>query len=255
KITSVNNELDNKISKGNVRVSDIDINQGKITQNYISDTLLSQIAGDSAVNAVPLDGSITNEKLATGAVGNRTLADNSVWARNILDNNITESKIVDGAITGTKIRNGSITSLKIGAKEIGNRTIGDQAVWAHNILDDTITNKQLNSRVYGYHLQGITNLNEVVTPGIYTEGVSQNALESLSFPPGKNAGVLDVRDMGDGIITQVYTATSAGELWTRRRYLGKWSEWKQAGHKNQVPLLNDDNLNDYDVSGNFKQVY
>ena len=255
KLTAVNNELDNKISKGNVRVSDIDINQGKITQNYISDSLLSQIAGDSAVNAVPLDGSITNEKLATGAVGNRTLADDSVWARNILDGNISENKILNGAVTTPKIRNGAITSEKIGSKEIGNRPIGDQAVWANNILDNTITNKQLNTRVYGHKLQGLTNLNDVVTPGIYTEGVSQNALESLAYPPGKNAGVLDVRDMGDGIITQVYTATSAGEIWSRRRYLGDWSKWKQVGHKNQVPLLNDDNLDDYDVSGNFKQVY
>src|SRR5699024_3218526 len=67
KLTAVNNEMDNKISKGNVRVSDIDINQGKITQNYISEKLLSQIAGDSAVNAVPADLSITMDKIANGA--------------------------------------------------------------------------------------------------------------------------------------------------------------------------------------------
>src|SRR5699024_4924876 len=219
KITAVNNELDNKISKGKVRVSDIDINQGKITQNYISDKLLSQIAGDSAVNAVPAPLSITSDKLANGAVGNRQLADESVWARNILGKTITDDHLADASVGTSQVKDFSIISQKIGTKEIGNRPIGDQAVWAHNILDVTITNKQLNSRVYGYNLQGITNLNEVVTPGIYTEGVSQNALESLSFPPGKNAGVLDVRDMGDGIITQVYTATSAGELWTRRRYL------------------------------------
>src|SRR5699024_1166003 len=98
KLTSVNNELDNKISKGKVRVSDIDINQGKITQNYISDTLLSQIAGDSAVNAVPGALSITMDKIANGAIGNRTIADDAVWGRNILDKTITEDHLKNGAV-------------------------------------------------------------------------------------------------------------------------------------------------------------
>src|SRR5699024_3784330 len=51
------------------------------------------------------------------------------------------------------------------------------------------------------------------------------------------------------------TMVQAGEIWTRRRYLGNWSDWVQVGNKNQVPLLKDDDLNSHTVSGNFKQIF
>src|SRR5699024_10536055 len=220
KLTSVNNELDNKISKGNVRVSDIDINQGKITQKYISDTLLSQIAGDSAVNAVPGDLSITTNKLADNSVTSRKINDDAVWSKHILDGHITENKLALQSVTTTKIGNNAITGNKIADGAIGNRKLGDESVWGRNILDGSITNKKLESRVYGKNLDGITNLNELEIPGIYTERVPQNASEQFNFPPGNNGGILEVRDMGLNVITQTYTMVQAGEIWTRRRYLG-----------------------------------
>lgn len=255
KITAVNNELDNKISKGKVRVSDIDINQGKITQKYISDTLLSQIAGDTPVNAVPSDLSITSAKLADNSVTNRKIGDDQVWSRNILDGNITENKLALQSVTTTKIGNNAVTSNKIDSGAVGNRILADDSVWGRNILNGSITNEKLDNRVYGKNLDGITNLNELEIPGIYTERVPQNASEQFNFPPGNNGGILEVRDMGLNVITQTYTMVQAGEIWTRRRYLGNWSDWKQVGHKNQVPLLNDDDLNSYIVSGNYKQIF
>lgn len=42
-----------------ISVSQININNGKITQNYLSDELLQQMAGNTPINAVPSVGSIT----------------------------------------------------------------------------------------------------------------------------------------------------------------------------------------------------
>ena len=61
-------QLVQKVDKGNVSVSDINKNLGKLDQTYMSDELLAQIAGDAAVNAVPADGSLTTEKYANESV-------------------------------------------------------------------------------------------------------------------------------------------------------------------------------------------
>lgn len=55
--------LNGLIKKGEVSVRDIDKNKGKLDQTYLSDDLLQQIAGNTPINAVPADDSITNEKI------------------------------------------------------------------------------------------------------------------------------------------------------------------------------------------------
>lgn len=53
-----------KIAKGQVAVSDINKNLGKLDQTFLSDNLLQQIAGTAPINAVPSKYSITRDKLA-----------------------------------------------------------------------------------------------------------------------------------------------------------------------------------------------
>jgi hypothetical protein len=62
--TIVLDQLAEKLSKGDVAVSDIDKNKGKFDQTYMTDGFLQQIAGTAPINAVPADYSITTKKLA-----------------------------------------------------------------------------------------------------------------------------------------------------------------------------------------------
>lgn len=65
-VTELNNK---KLDKnGSISVSQIDKNKGKLDQTYLSDELLQQMAGNTPINAIPADKSITNNKLADKAV-------------------------------------------------------------------------------------------------------------------------------------------------------------------------------------------
>ena len=54
----------NKISKGEVTIYDIDKNAGKFDESYLSEGLISQIAGTTPISPIPADYSITKNKLA-----------------------------------------------------------------------------------------------------------------------------------------------------------------------------------------------
>src|SRR5699024_7417364 len=54
----------NKISKGEVTIYDIDKNAGKFDESYLSEELLSQIAGTTPIAPLPADYSVTKDKLA-----------------------------------------------------------------------------------------------------------------------------------------------------------------------------------------------
>lgn len=62
------------ISKGNVTFDDIDINKGKLLPKHASEELLSMMTGNTPVNAVPADGTITTIKLADGAANRSKLS-------------------------------------------------------------------------------------------------------------------------------------------------------------------------------------
>lgn len=55
--------LNGLIKKGDLSVSDINKNLGKLDQTYMTDEFLEQIAGNAEINATPADGSITLVKL------------------------------------------------------------------------------------------------------------------------------------------------------------------------------------------------
>ena len=61
--------LNGLIRKGEVSVSDIDKNKGKLDQTYLSEELLRQMAGNTPINAIPADGSVTPIKISTDSNG------------------------------------------------------------------------------------------------------------------------------------------------------------------------------------------
>ena len=94
--------LNGLIKKGEVSVSDIDKNKGKFDQTYLSEELLQQIAGNTPINAVPADGSITTGKLANNSVKREKLSDRFLFNGRIPVDNPIENVVNDGTyiVTG-----------------------------------------------------------------------------------------------------------------------------------------------------------
>src|SRR5699024_2109140 len=61
-------QLAQKADKGNVSVNDINKNLGKLDQTFMSEEFLQQMAGNTPINAVPADGTITTQKIAEKAI-------------------------------------------------------------------------------------------------------------------------------------------------------------------------------------------
>lgn len=189
----------------------------------------------------------------TGVVTRKMMADNSVGNAQLLNNAVTTEKIFPRAVGNAEISDFAINTNKIANDSVGNRALVEKGVWRENIADGAINNDKLDSIVYGRNLEGLTSANTVLMPGIYTINAGQNATESLAFPPGNQFGVLEVRDAGLNIITQTYTMPSVGQVWTRRRYLGNWSEWLKVGATPSTPSITTENLNELTTSGQLKQ--
>ena len=72
---AVSAQLAQKVEKGNVTVSDINKNLGKLDQTYMTDDFIAQFVDNTqSINALPADNSITAKKLANKAVINTKLA-------------------------------------------------------------------------------------------------------------------------------------------------------------------------------------
>ncbi|WP_172369561.1 M14 family metallopeptidase [Sporosarcina jiandibaonis] len=65
---NLQNQLAEKMKKGEVTVSDINKNKGKFDQTYMTDEFLQQMAGNTPINAVPADNSLTTKKYADKSV-------------------------------------------------------------------------------------------------------------------------------------------------------------------------------------------
>lgn len=61
-------QLADKATKGEIAVYDIDKNKGKFDQTYMSDELLQQMAGNTPVNAIPENNSLTTGKFVNKSV-------------------------------------------------------------------------------------------------------------------------------------------------------------------------------------------
>lgn len=72
------NEVAKKMNVGDkIKVAQIDKNQGKFDQTYMTDEFLQQIAGNTPVNATPSNGGVTTEKLADKSVTFEKVSDKS----------------------------------------------------------------------------------------------------------------------------------------------------------------------------------
>lgn len=68
-VGKTNAQLSSKMDKGGeIIVSQINKNKGKLDQTYMTDEFLQQMAGNAPINAVPADNSITHQKLSEKAV-------------------------------------------------------------------------------------------------------------------------------------------------------------------------------------------
>ena len=92
RLLSVESGLAEKVDRGQVSVSDINKNLGKLDQTYLSDTLLQQIAGTTPVNATPADDSITLKKTTFYTVG-----------KNLFDKNAAVSGFYVNHLNGTLV--------------------------------------------------------------------------------------------------------------------------------------------------------
>lgn len=59
---------DTELKFGSISVAQINKNLGKFDQTYLSDQLLAQIAGTAGINAMPLDDSISTQKITNQAI-------------------------------------------------------------------------------------------------------------------------------------------------------------------------------------------
>ncbi len=68
-LAQTNAQLSQKMNRGGeIVVSQINKNKGKIDQTYLSDDLLQMIAGETPIHSVPADGGVTTEKLANNSI-------------------------------------------------------------------------------------------------------------------------------------------------------------------------------------------
>ena len=104
RLLSLESELAEKINKGNVSVTDINKNLGKIDQTYISEELLQQIAGTTSINSTVAPLSTTSIKLADKAVSANKTNFFKVSTNLINEKTITKDKSIK-ASTGEVIDN------------------------------------------------------------------------------------------------------------------------------------------------------
>ncbi|MGU9052047.1 sialate O-acetylesterase [Clostridium perfringens] len=102
-------ELNNKMDKDtkDIAINQINKNKGKIDQTYLSEELLQQIAGDTPINAVPADNSITTKKLADDSVTNSKLSQDIAKSVREADTLVSYYSIEDPLLSvfGTYISN------------------------------------------------------------------------------------------------------------------------------------------------------
>ncbi|AYE35322.1 hypothetical protein [Clostridium septicum] len=100
KITNNINTVETKMNIGDkIKVSQIDKNQGKIDQTYLTDELLQQISGNAPINSIPPDKGVTTEKLADKSVTKSKIADDV----QLFPHQIAPGKIVFDGLTAVKL--------------------------------------------------------------------------------------------------------------------------------------------------------
>ena len=198
--------LNGLIKKGEVSVSDIDKNKGKLDQTYLSDELLQQMAGNTPINAVPADGSITTEKLGVRSVTEQKLDYNSVTSSRIADGSVSAPKIMNGSVFRSKLadnflHNGRVTN-DVPLKEILNDGL---YIVNHNNIEGYPEGAPSN-RFYRLEVQRTEgwvkqSLSELENPSIaYTRFVGASSGNTSDWAK-MVVGKIDTDDIADGSIT------------------------------------------------------
>lgn len=88
KVTSIGNKMDRGES---IKVSQIDKNSGKLDQTYMSEEFLRQMAGNTPINAIPADGSLTTSKYADESITkNKISKEISLHSMQLIDTRIIQ---------------------------------------------------------------------------------------------------------------------------------------------------------------------
>ena len=153
--------VNGNIKKGEVSVYDIDKNKGKFDQTYLSDKLLQQIAGNTPINAVPADGSITTGKLADNSVKREKLSDRFLFNGRIPVDNPIENVVNDGTYIVTGGNSGTFPEGESSASAWGMNVEVVNVNWVYQTIykldrpDIRYTRviDNINSRIYSWHKQ------------------------------------------------------------------------------------------------------
>lgn len=240
------------ISKGNVTFDDIDINKGKLLPKHASEELLSMITGNTPINAVPADGSITTIKLADNTVSRKKLDKQFSLNGNIPNGTDLDTLIDEGIYFGQQ--NGEYINLpsefatnrlfelkveplssswamqtftdftnpgSVWKKAVHRINIGNGSkVWRSTAmpLPGTVNREHLgdNFNNYGIIPAG-TNLNDIYKPGVY---LGSNVGTYLSTPEelSETSFVLNVYTAGavnSFIVQELTRATNSNGFYRR----------------------------------------
>lgn len=156
KITNNTNTVATKMNIGDkIKVSQIDKNQGKIDQTYLTDDLLQQMAGNAPVNSVPANGGVTTEKLADQSVTKSKIASDV----QLFPHQIAPGKMVFDGMTEVKLpsNNATVTISKPSKLENSDYSIDITTTSSEGygwiaLFPDTVTLNEVETNSYGNKL-------------------------------------------------------------------------------------------------------
>ena len=153
--------VNGNVSKGSITAADIDKNNFKLDQTYMSDTLLQQMAGNTPINAVPADRSITTGKLADKSTNREKLSDRFLFNGRIPVDNPIENVVNDGTYIVTGGNSGTFPEGESSASAWGMNVEVVNVNWVYQTIfkldrpDIRYTRviDNINTVVYSWHKQ------------------------------------------------------------------------------------------------------
>lgn len=112
--------------------------------------------------------------------------------------------------------------------ENGRLQSADEPLLGTDVVNLNYLGAYVASQALSEELGGGVNLNDITTPGVYTQSQSAEAGSGSNYPRGI-AGVLEVFNNGSNMIWQRYTsyAEATPEIWARGFYTPSWSVWER----------------------------